>query len=61
MNSNISFTHILNPFPAKEGSERAIASSVTWRTLRVAKELAVEHGIADGCWAYAQTLRYRGW
>lgn len=49
MNSSISFTHLLNPFPAKPGSEHAIASRVTWATLREAHAYAIHHGLAVEC------------
>jgi hypothetical protein len=46
MNSGISFTHVLNPFPSKAGSEHATASRVTWQSLRVAHARAAQQGIA---------------
>ena len=49
MNTDISFTHLLNPFPARPGSEHAIASRVTWATLRAAHAHAVEQGVAVTC------------
>ena len=33
---SVSFTHVINPFRAKPGSEHARASDVTWRTLDAA-------------------------
>jgi hypothetical protein len=41
----ISFTHILNPFPSKPGSEQDIASKITWASIRAAKAVANERGI----------------
>lgn len=41
MGTSVSFTHVLNPFPATPGSMHAIASRVTWQSLRVAHERAV--------------------
>jgi hypothetical protein len=49
MQDSVSFTHVLNPFPAKTGSEHAIASAVTWQTLRVAHARAVTHGLDVDC------------
>ncbi len=49
MRTDISFVHLLNPFPARAGSEHAIASRVTWATLRAAHARAVEQGIAVTC------------
>ncbi len=49
MNSVVSFTHVLNPFPARVGSPHAVASRVTWMSLRVAYEAAVKQGIAVTC------------
>ena len=49
MNTDVSFTHLLNPFPARPGSEHAIASRVTWATLRAAHAHAVEQGVAVTC------------
>lgn len=40
-----SFTHVLNPFPAKEGSEHFIASDITWRTLQRAVAKAHATGL----------------
>lgn len=42
----VSFTHVLNPFRAPAGSEHAIASRLTWQTLRTAQRHAAEHGVA---------------
>lgn len=41
----VSFTHLLNPFPAKPGSEHQIASSVTYRSLHAAQQLADQKGL----------------
>lgn len=49
MSDGISFTHVLNPFPARPGSEHAIASRVTWQSLRVAHERATQERIAVTC------------
>lgn len=49
MSAGISFTHVLNPFPARAGSEHAIASRITWQSLRVAHQQAVEQGIEVNC------------
>jgi hypothetical protein len=40
-----SFTHIVNPFPGRPGSEHAVASRITWATLAVAYERAQRAGI----------------
>lgn len=45
----ISFTHVVNPFPAPEGSEHAVASRVTWNTLRVAVDVAHQTGLRVRC------------
>lgn len=45
MSANVSFTHVLNPFPARAGSEHAVASALTWRALRAAAEAAAEAGV----------------
>lgn len=49
LSSEISFIHVLNPFPARADSEHAIASRVTWQSLRVAHENALASGIAVTC------------
>lgn len=49
MTTGISLTHLLNPFPAKPGSEHAIASRVTWQTIRAAHALAQERGLEVTC------------
>jgi hypothetical protein len=51
MTDTISFTHILNPFVAKPGSEHEVASRVTWETLRRADAVARQHGIDVDCCA----------
>ena len=45
MTPDISFTHLLNPFPARPGSEHAVASRVTWQTIRAAHAVAIEQGV----------------
>jgi hypothetical protein len=47
----ISFTHILNPFPSKPGSEHSVASKVTWASIRAAKAVADGEGIQVECHA----------
>ena len=46
MSSPVSFTHLLNPFPARPGSEHAVASRVTWQSVRAAHAMAAAAGIA---------------
>lgn len=41
----ISFTHVLNPFVAKAGSEHDVASRLTWRTLSQAAAQAQAQGM----------------
>ena len=41
-----SFTHIVNPFPGRPGSEHAVASRVTWATLAAAFDRAQHAAIA---------------
>lgn len=45
MTTDISFTHLLNPFPARPNSEHAVASRVTWQTIRAAHAVAIEQGV----------------
>lgn len=46
MSSQTSFTHLVNPFPGRPNSEHAVASGVTWRTLRAAHEYAGDAGLS---------------
>lgn len=41
----ISFTHVINPFPARAGSEHDVASRITFASLRVAVEAARAGGM----------------
>src|SRR5215471_10391283 len=45
MSRSISFSHIINPFPAAEGSEHWIASRITFASLRRAVEEAGRAGL----------------
>jgi len=45
MTASISFSHIVNPFPAPEGSEHRIASQITFASLRKAVEQARRAGL----------------
>lgn len=45
MSVPVSFTHVLNPFPAREGSEHSIASRVTWASLQVALQTSMKAGL----------------
>jgi hypothetical protein len=42
---SISFSHIINPFPAREGSEHSIASAITFASLRRAVAEAAAAGV----------------
>ncbi len=41
----VSFTHVVNPFPGRPGSEHAVASRITWASLAVAVECARAIGL----------------
>lgn len=45
MTEVVSFSHIINPFPASEGSEHRIASDITYATLRAAVAEAQRAGL----------------
>lgn len=49
MFTNISFTHLLNPFPARPGTDHSIAARITWETLRAATKVALERGVSVAC------------
>lgn len=56
MKPEATFTHVLNPFPAKSGSEHAVASAITWDSLRT----AVDHARSAGVQVYCRAVVLAG-